>query len=95
MRVGVLSTRDPGRGNPIRSFAISKKGGASAFAPPYNAERAFGRARVLAHRYLGPEAGDRYMESTVDDRADDAMILIHMRPERWLTADYSKEDVGL
>jgi nitroimidazol reductase NimA-like FMN-containing flavoprotein (pyridoxamine 5'-phosphate oxidase superfamily) len=51
--------------------------------------------RTLAHRYLGPEAGDRYMESATDDRDDDAMILIHMRPERWLTADYSKEDVGL
>jgi nitroimidazol reductase NimA-like FMN-containing flavoprotein (pyridoxamine 5'-phosphate oxidase superfamily) len=51
--------------------------------------------RALAHRYLGPEAGDRYMESESDERDDDAMILIHMRPERWLTADYSKEDVGL
>jgi nitroimidazol reductase NimA-like FMN-containing flavoprotein (pyridoxamine 5'-phosphate oxidase superfamily) len=51
--------------------------------------------RALAHRYLGPEAGDRYMESATDDRDDDTMILIHMRPERWLTADYSKENVGL
>jgi nitroimidazol reductase NimA-like FMN-containing flavoprotein (pyridoxamine 5'-phosphate oxidase superfamily) len=49
--------------------------------------------RTLAHRYLGPEAGDRYMESVADDR--DEMILIHMRPERWLTADYSKEDADL
>jgi len=59
---------------------------------PSDAER---HERVLAHRYLGPEAGDRYMESTTDDRDDDEMILIRMRPERWLTADYSKEDVGL
>ena len=51
--------------------------------------------RALAHRYLGSEAGDRYMESATDDRDDDAMILIRMRPERWLTADYSKEEVGL
>ncbi len=59
---------------------------------PSDAER---HERLLAHRYLGIEAGDRYMESAIVDRADDAMILVHMRPERWLTADYSKEDVGL
>jgi hypothetical protein len=51
--------------------------------------------RQLAHRYLGPEAGDRYIGSATDDRDDDLMILVRMRPERWLTADYSKEDVGL
>ena len=59
---------------------------------PSDAER---HERALAHRYLGPEAGDRYMESAADDRDDDEMILIRMRPERWLTADYSKEEVGL
>ena len=59
---------------------------------PSDAER---HERPLAHRYLGPEAGDRYMESSTDGQDADAMILIHMRPERWLTADYSKEDVGL
>jgi len=51
--------------------------------------------RPLAHRYLGSEAGDRYIASATDGRSDDAMILVRMRPERWLTADYSKEDVGL
>jgi nitroimidazol reductase NimA-like FMN-containing flavoprotein (pyridoxamine 5'-phosphate oxidase superfamily) len=51
--------------------------------------------RQLAHRYLGAEAGDRYIGSSTDDRDDDLMILVRMRPERWLTADYSKEDVGL
>lgn len=59
---------------------------------PSDAER---DERPLAHRYLGPEAGDRYMESATDGRDDDSMILVHMRPERWLSADYSKEDVGL
>jgi nitroimidazol reductase NimA-like FMN-containing flavoprotein (pyridoxamine 5'-phosphate oxidase superfamily) len=51
--------------------------------------------RPLAHRYLGPEGGDRYLESATDGRDADEMILVRMRPERWLTADYSKEDVGL
>ena len=59
---------------------------------PSDAER---HERPIAHRYLGPEAGDRYMESVADDRDEAAAILIHMRPERWLTADYSKEDAGL
>jgi len=59
---------------------------------PSDAER---HERALAHRYLGPDAGDRYMESATDGRDEDEMILIRMRPERWLTADYSKEDVGL
>jgi nitroimidazol reductase NimA-like FMN-containing flavoprotein (pyridoxamine 5'-phosphate oxidase superfamily) len=51
--------------------------------------------RPLAHRYLGRKGGDRYIESATGSSADDTAILIHMRPERWLSADYSKEDVGL
>jgi len=51
--------------------------------------------RTLAHRYLGTEAGDRYMESALDGRDGEATIAVYLRPERWLTADYSKEDVGL
>jgi nitroimidazol reductase NimA-like FMN-containing flavoprotein (pyridoxamine 5'-phosphate oxidase superfamily) len=51
--------------------------------------------RQLAHRYLGAEAGDRYIGSSTDDRDEDLMILVRMRPERWLTADYSMDDVGL
>jgi nitroimidazol reductase NimA-like FMN-containing flavoprotein (pyridoxamine 5'-phosphate oxidase superfamily) len=47
--------------------------------------------RPLARRYLGPELGDRYIEATggADARGDN--VLIKMRPERWLTTDYSKE----
>ena len=46
--------------------------------------------RPLAHRYLGAEAGDRYMESTRDDPAYRDNVLVRMRPERWLTADFAK-----
>lgn len=47
--------------------------------------------RPLAHRYLGAELGDQYIDSTggAEGRADN--ILVKMRPERWLTTDYSKE----
>jgi PPOX class probable F420-dependent enzyme len=51
--------------------------------------------RPLAHRYLGMEGGDRYIESGADEREADSMILVRMRPERWLTVDYSKIDMGL
>ena len=47
--------------------------------------------RPLAHRYLGAQLGDGYIEATggADPRA--GSIVVHMRPERWLTTDYAKE----
>ena len=44
--------------------------------------------RPMARRYLGPDLGDRYVEQTSGD-ADS--VLVRMRPERWLTVDYSKQ----
>lgn len=45
--------------------------------------------RPMAHRYLGPKLGDGYIEATRSDGEAD-IILVKMRPERWLTTDYSK-----
>ena len=45
--------------------------------------------RPMAHRYLGQETGDGYIESTRAD-GDEDNILVKMRPQRWLTTDYSK-----
>jgi PPOX class probable F420-dependent enzyme len=45
--------------------------------------------RPLARRYLGPELGDRYIEANAGASA--ANVLVRVRPERWLSADYSKE----
>ena len=45
-------------------------------------------SRVLAHRYLGRELGDRYLAGSSGDR--DESIVVRLRPERWLTVDYSK-----
>jgi PPOX class probable F420-dependent enzyme len=42
--------------------------------------------RPLARRYLGREGGDQYVDS--EDHKDS--ILVCIRPERWLTADYGK-----
>jgi PPOX class probable F420-dependent enzyme len=47
--------------------------------------------RPLAHRYLGADMGDRYIEQTRDAHEQAENMLIHMRPERWLTVDYGKE----
>ena len=44
--------------------------------------------RPLARRYLGREGGDAYIASTRDEHVDN--VLVRMRPERWLTVDYSK-----
>ncbi|HEY0736110.1 MAG TPA: pyridoxamine 5'-phosphate oxidase family protein [Herpetosiphonaceae bacterium] len=46
-------------------------------------------ARPIAHRYLGSEAGDAYMVESAAGIASGEHIVIRMRPERWLTGDYS------
>ena len=47
--------------------------------------------RPLAHRYLGRELGDRYVEATAGDRAAGGSVRVRIRPERWLTVDYAKQ----
>lgn len=47
--------------------------------------------RPLAHRYLGIDEGERYIDSLGGDSAGQGDILVRMRPERWLSADYSLE----
>jgi nitroimidazol reductase NimA-like FMN-containing flavoprotein (pyridoxamine 5'-phosphate oxidase superfamily) len=44
--------------------------------------------RMLAHRYLGTERGDRYIESTAAATPD--IIAIQMLPERWIAVDQGK-----
>ena len=46
--------------------------------------------RPLVYRYLGPEAGDQFIERLGGSSAIEGDILIRMRPERWLSEDYSK-----
>jgi nitroimidazol reductase NimA-like FMN-containing flavoprotein (pyridoxamine 5'-phosphate oxidase superfamily) len=47
--------------------------------------------RPLAHRYLGQEFGDAYIEATGGADEREANVVIRMRPERWLTVDYAKQ----
>ncbi len=62
--------------------------GAVVGVEPADVER---DTRPLAHRYLGPELGDRYIEATASDRASGGSIRVRIRPERWLTVDYAKQ----
>jgi PPOX class probable F420-dependent enzyme len=50
--------------------------------------------RPLAHRYLGSAMGDRYMDETRDTPEQVDNVVVRMRPERWLTADYAKAHRG-
>jgi nitroimidazol reductase NimA-like FMN-containing flavoprotein (pyridoxamine 5'-phosphate oxidase superfamily) len=45
--------------------------------------------RVLAHRYLGKDFGDRYLAASAAER-EDSNIVVRLRPERWLSVDYGK-----
>jgi PPOX class probable F420-dependent enzyme len=48
-----------------------------------------GTRRAMAHRYLGPELGDAYVEATAEENADGRVY--RMAPERWFTVDYGKQ----
>ena len=47
--------------------------------------------RPLAHRYLGHELGERYLAATGGAEARGNNVVVRMRPERWLSTDYSKQ----
>lgn len=48
--------------------------------------------RSLAHRYLGSELGERYIAATAD--AVEGEVVVSIRPERWLSADFAKQPFG-
>ena len=45
--------------------------------------------KAMAHRYLGEELGDAYREATAG--AAHGLVVLRMRPERWLSVDYQKQ----
>jgi nitroimidazol reductase NimA-like FMN-containing flavoprotein (pyridoxamine 5'-phosphate oxidase superfamily) len=47
--------------------------------------------RPMAHRYLGPELGDRYVEATRGTGDAEGSVRVRIRPERWLSVDYRKQ----
>ena len=47
----------------------------------------------ISRRYLGAERGDAYAKAMAPDMG--GAMLVRVRPERWRTVDYTKENVGL
>ena len=45
--------------------------------------------RAMAHRYLGEEFGDLYIEATEADAVNS--VAFRMAPESWFTADFAKQ----
>ena len=46
--------------------------------------------RPLVYRYMGVEAGKKFIRRLGGDSAGTGDILVRMKPERWLSEDYSK-----
>ena len=46
--------------------------------------------RPLVNRYLGAEEGNNFIEGLGGDSAGTGDILVRMKPEHWLSEDYSK-----
>jgi PPOX class probable F420-dependent enzyme len=44
--------------------------------------------RVMAHRYLGPERGERYLAATAAESS--GSVVVRVRPEHWLSADFGR-----
>ncbi len=100
--VGVITGEDSRKARALREasrFSLC----AQAEAPPYRyvtVEGAVGAIeavdverdlRPLARRYLGIEGGDWYIAENGGSAAGQGSVLVRMRPQRWLTADYGKD----
>jgi hypothetical protein len=46
--------------------------------------------KPMVYRYLGPEAGDKYIESMGGEAAERGGLLLRMKPDRWISEDHSK-----
>jgi PPOX class probable F420-dependent enzyme len=60
---------------------VTAEGDVTGIAPADDPE-----VRELAVRYLGPEAGGQF----TDQNLTPTSVVIRMRPQRWLSTDYSK-----
>ena len=50
--------------------------------------------RRIAHRYLGEQLGDYYVQTTAAERARSGEVLVRLTPRRWLSVDYTKMGGG-
>ena len=45
---------------------------------------------AVAYRYLGRELGERYLRAVADDPASEENVLVVIRPEHWVSGDFTK-----
>ena len=45
----------------------------------------------IAQRYLGEEVARNYVASRQELRANDPNVIVHVRPERWLSRDFMRQ----
>jgi Pyridoxamine 5'-phosphate oxidase len=64
---------------------VSVEGPVTALEPVRDPEP----VRTLARRYLGVQGGDGYVAATWQGYDKDPNVLVRIRPERWLTVDYT------
>src|SRR5262249_34437934 len=62
---------------------ISIEGPATIGEPDFERD-----GRQVAHRYLGPQLAEMYLQLTANERLNS--ILVTLKPQRWLTVDYTK-----
>lgn len=62
--------------------------GTVAVIEPADVER---DVRPLAHRYLGRELGDRYIEATRGTGSEAGSVVVRLAIRRWLSVDYAKQ----
>jgi PPOX class probable F420-dependent enzyme len=63
---------------------VSVEGPVAIAEPDYERD-----VRPMAYRYLGEQLGDWYLQATAEERAR-GTILVRLKPEHWLSADYNK-----
>src|SRR5437667_4257950 len=64
---------------------VTVEGPATAGEPDYERD-----LRGVALRSLGARVGGRYLPMSAEQRAAEGEVLVAVRPERWLTADFHK-----
>jgi hypothetical protein len=65
---------------------VSVEGSATFGQPDFERD-----VRAIAHRYLGAQMGEMYLQMTAEERTNS--ILVTVTPERWITVDYAKMGV--
>jgi PPOX class probable F420-dependent enzyme len=83
-RAGQLSLCVQDEAPPYRYVSVS---GAVTTLDGVDVERDL---RPLARRYLGLEGGDQWIEQNGGSSAGQGDVLIRMRPQSWLSADFGK-----